>query len=256
VQIEQAAAAAAKLSRGLLSLSRREPLNPERLSVDDVIRASEPAIRAVAGPIACTFSLGACNTYAHLDRARFEGVLMALVQNAREAMGDSGSLTIETTCATLPQQFGSNVEAACISVRDSGSGLDADARVHLFEPFFSTKGDGRGLGLATTWAFVHQSGGTVDVESGRQGTVVRILFPIATRTAADEPAAPALTIVTQSPRSRRTVLVAEDEASVRKSVRIFLERAGYTVIDAADGVEALAAFERAPDGSECSSPTS
>jgi PAS domain S-box-containing protein len=247
VQIEHAAAAAARLSRGLLALSRREPLNPERLSVDDAIRAAEPAIRGVMGGIECTLKLGACNTWAHLDRARFDGVLMALVQNAREAMGETGTLTIETSCATLPQQFGANVEAACITVRDTGGGLHPDARAHLFEPFFSTKGDGRGLGLATTWAFVHQSGGTVDVESGRDGTMVRILFPVAVRSAVDAPPPVAsLSIVAEPPR-RRTVLVAEDEASVRRSVRIFLERAGYTVIDAPDGVEALAAFERASD---------
>src|SRR5204863_9284797 len=127
------------------------------------------------------------------DRSRFEGAMLALVQNARDAIRDSGSVTVETSCATLPQQFGANVEAACITVRDTGSGLDAEARAHLFEPFFSTKGDGRGLGLATTWAFVHQSGGTVDVESGRQGTMVRLLFPVATRAAEEHaPAPPAL----------------------------------------------------------------
>jgi PAS domain S-box-containing protein len=248
VQIEQAAAAAARLSRGLLALSRREPLNPEPVSVDDAIRAAEPALRGLLGGIECSLKLGACNTCAHLDRSRFDGVVMALVQNAREAMGETGTLTIETSCATLPQQFGSNVEAACITIRDTGGGLHPDARAHLFEPFFSTKGDGRGLGLATAWAFVHQSGGAVDVESGRDGTMVRLLFPVASRSAADAaPPPPPLSIVAETPRRRRTVLVAEDEASVRKSVRIFLERAGYAVIEAPDGLEALAAFERAAD---------
>jgi CheY-like chemotaxis protein len=164
-------------------------------------------------------------------------------------MGETGTMTIETSIALLPQQFGANVEAACIALRDSGSGLDPQARAHLFEPFFSTKGDGRGLGLATTWAFVHQSGGTIDIESSRQGTTVRLLFPIASRAAGDTPASdgPGLTIVPEAPRPPRTVLVAEDEPSVRKSVRVFLERAGFTVVDAADGVDALAAFERNPD---------
>jgi PAS domain S-box-containing protein len=250
VQIEQAAAAAARLSKGLLALSRREPLNPERLAVDGVIRGAEASIRKVlGGKIACTFSLDACNTHAHVDRSRLEGALLALVQNARDAIGDSGTVAIETSCAFLPKQFGPNVEAACITVRDSGPGLDAEARSHLFEPFFSTKGDGRGLGLATTWAFVHQSGGTVDIESGRNGTSVRLLFPVAARAPGEDPAPspPALAIVGEAARVRRTVLVAEDEESVRKSVRIFLERAGYTVVDAADGVDALAAFERTPD---------
>jgi PAS domain S-box-containing protein len=250
VQIEQAAAAAARLSKGLLALSRREPLNPERLAVDEVIRTTEPAIRSILGAgVTCTFSLNACATHSHVDRLRFERALLSVVQNAREAIGESGTVTIETSCAMLPQQFGANVEAACITVRDTGPGLHPEAKAHLFEPFFSTKGDGRGLGLATTWAFVHQSGGTVDIESSRAGTLVRLLFPVATRLPGDEaaPAAPPLSIVGETARGRQTILVAEDEASVRKSVRIFLERAGYTVVDAADGADALAAFERAPD---------
>jgi PAS domain S-box-containing protein len=251
MQIEQAAAAAARLSKGLLALSRREPLNPERVAVDEVVRAAEPGIRAHLNPrVTCSFELGACDVYAHVDRSRLEAALIALVRNGVEAIADTGTVTIETSSALMPQQFGPNAEAACITVRDTGAGLDADARAHLFEPFFSTKGDGRGLGLATTWAFVHQSGGTVDVESGRLGTVVRILFPMAVRPAAADvaPASPpALAIVPDAPRPRRTVLIAEDEPSVRRSVRVFLERAGYTVVEAADGVEALAAFERTPD---------
>jgi PAS domain S-box-containing protein len=250
VQIEQAAASAAKLSKGLLALSRREPLNPERLAVDDVIRAAEPAIRQVLGQgITCTFSLHACNIFAHVDRVRFERALLAVTQNARDALGAPGTVTIESACALLPQQFGTNVEAACVVIRDSGPGLHPEARAHLFEPFFSTKGDGRGLGLATTWAFVHQSGGTVDIESSRNGTSVRLLFPVATRGQDEAEAAGAapLAIVPDTPRGPRTVLVAEDEASVRKSVRIFLERAGFTVVDAANGMEAFAAFDRAPD---------
>jgi PAS domain S-box-containing protein len=249
-QIEQAAAAAARLSRGLLALSRREPLNPERIAVDDVVRAAESTIRGILGSgVTCSLSLYASNTFAHVDRARLHGALLALTQNAREAMGDTGTLTVETSIALLPQQFGSNIEAACISLRDTGSGLDPQARAHLFEPFFSTKGDGRGLGLATTWAFVHQSGGTIDIESTRQGTTVRLLFPIASRVAGDDatPSTPSLAIVPETARPSRTVLVAEDEASVRRSVRVFLERAGFTVVDAADGVDALAAFEKNPD---------
>ena len=171
------------------------------------------------------------------------------VQNAVDAMPGGGELSIETSSALLPHGQGGGQEAACVSVRDTGTGIEPAARAHLFEPFFSTKGDSRGLGLATTWAFAHQSGGTVDVESGSRGTTVRMLFPIAAAPvrAPEVAARPPLAIVRDRRAGGQTVLVAEDEASVRRSVRVILERGGFTVIDAADGVEALEAFDHAPD---------
>ncbi len=253
LQIEQAAAGAARLSRDLLALARREPLEPERLELDALIRAAEPRIRQrVGAKMTCTVRLGASGIYAHVDRVRLVAGVLAVVQNAVEAMPDCGEISIETSRVLLPKHLGGSSEAACITVRDTGTGFAGDARAHLFEPFFSTKGDGRGLGLATTWAFAHQSGGSVDVESSTQGTTVRLLFPVATGSAtavaADARiAAPVLAIVPDHPTVARTVLLAEDEASVRRSVRIFLERAGFVVIEAADGVAALAAFEQAPD---------
>jgi PAS domain S-box-containing protein len=248
-EVGRAAGEAVRLSRELLALSRREPLDPVRLPLDDFMRLAEPAVRRVLAPgVGLELCLAATDVHAHIDRRRLEATLSALVQNAQEAMAGGGTVVIETSRAFFPRHFGPNVEAGCISVRDSGPGLSTLARAHLFEPFFSTKGDGRGLGLATTWAFAHQSGGTVDVESSSRGTVVRLLFPLAARAmAVDVTPPPSLAIVDDTMPAARAVLLAEDEASVRRSVRIFLERAGFAVVEAADGVEALAAFDRAPD---------
>lgn len=245
-QIQDAAAAAARLARSLLALSRREPLNPVRLCVDDAVRGSEPAVKeAVGADVPIDWQLGAGDAAAHVDPDRLQGTIVALVLNAAEATTGGGPVTIETSRAYMPQPGGGTSDAVCVAVRDTGPGLHPDARAHLFEPFFSTKADGRGLGLATTWAFVQQSGGTVNVESGSQGTAVRLLFPLAVPLAAPT-APPPLSIVTGARRTAGRVLVAEDETLVRKSVRIFLERAGMTVVEAGDGLEAAAAFERAP----------
>lgn len=251
MQIEQAGAAASRLSRGLLALSRREPLDPERIEIDGVIRGLETRIRETLGTeITCFVQPGAPDAFAHLDRGRLEQSIFALVQNAREAIDGCGEVVIETSRAFSPHHHGERSDGACIVIRDTGPGLTTDARAHLFEPFFSTKADGRGLGLATAWAFVHQSGGTLDVESASQGTTFRIFFPLSAGGTTERamPAAPLTLLIVPPPAtSRRSVLLAEDEESVRKSVRLFLERAGITVVDAADGAEALAAFERAPD---------
>lgn len=256
-QIQEAASAAARLAQNLLALSRREPLNPVRLDVDAAARACEPAVREVAGEdVRIEWRLGAAGAEAHVDRDRLRTTIAALAANAAEAMEHRGVVTIETSRAHLPQPGGGTSDAVSVCVRDTGPGLHPHARAHLFEPFFSTKADGRGLGLATTWAFVQQSGGTVNVESGPQGTTVRLLFPMAAVGAppaapvapAVPPAPPALSIVPGPRRAGGRVLLVDDEALVRRSVRIFLERAGLTVTEAVDGVEAAAEFARAPTG--------
>jgi PAS domain S-box-containing protein len=204
-EIERTATAAARLARGLLALSRREPLHPQRLPINDVLRQLEPRVRAIAGPtVAVEF--------------RYDDA-------------------------------GRNLDAACLVVRDSGPGFSADARAHLFEPFYSTKGDSRGLGLATAYGFLQQSGGFIDVQGGSTGAAVRIGFPLVLI----EPTSGPRTIppdAASRAAGPRTVLVAEDEETVRRFVRIVLERDGYKVLEAENGVEALAVYEAsdpAPD---------
>ncbi len=245
-EIEKTATAAARLARGLLALSRREPLHPQRVSLNDAFRDLEAKIRAEAGPATTLeFRYDDDAGDIHVDLKRVQDVVLAVVQNAREAIGaHHGRISLETSRATWQREVGRNADAACLIVRDSGPGFSPDARAHLFEPFFSTKGDSRGLGLATAYGFLQQSGGFIEVEGGSSGASVRVGFPL---TIVEPVSAPRLIASrgTERPAGPVTVLVAEDEETVRRFVRIVLEKEGFRVLDAENGMEALAVFETA-----------
>jgi len=245
-EIEKTATAAARLARGLLALSRREPLHPQRFALNTIIRGLEPQLRAIAGPtIAIDFQYDEEAGEVNVDTVRVEEVVLAIVQNARDAIGaPGGRIAVETSRVTWQREAGRHMDAACLIVRDSGPGFSAEARAHLFEPFFSTKGDSRGLGLATAYGFLQQTGGFIDVQGGSSGALVRIGFPLVLVEPVSAPR-----VISQTPAERpagpRTVLVAEDEETVRRFVRIVLEREGFRVLEAENGMEALAMFEAA-----------
>ncbi len=246
-EIEETASTAAGLAKGLLALSRREVLTPEHESLNGMLRAIEPTIRETVGPaLALDLRYAEDAGEIYVDADRFAEVVLAVIRNAREAMDTTGGkLTIETSRITRQETSGRNVDMTCVSVRDSGSGLSAEARAHLFEPFYSTKGEGRGLGLATAFAFLQQSGGWIDVQSGSHGTTVRLAFPVASL--GEAASSPRRITPTTGLRLTRTVLVAEDEDTVRRFVRIVLEKEGLRVLEAANGVEALALLDREPE---------
>ncbi len=245
-EIEKTATAAARLARGLLALSRREPLHPQRLALNAVVRGLEPQLRAIVGSaIRIEFRYDEEAGEVNVDAARVEEVVLSVVQNAREAIGaNGGTISLETSRVTWQREAGRHMDAACLIVRDSGSGFSADARAHLFEPFFSTKGDSRGLGLATAYGFLQQTGGFIDVQGGSSGAVVRIGFPLVLVETVSAPR-PIASHPAPRPSGPRTVLVAEDEETVRRFVRIVLEREGFRVLEAENGMEALAVFETA-----------
>lgn len=245
-EIEKTATAAARLARGLLALSRREPLHPQRSSLNAVVRALESKVRAIAGQsVAVEFRYDAGAGDVQVDITRVQEVVLAIAQNAREAIGPlNGKISFETSRATWQREAGRNVDAACLIIRDSGPGFSPEARAHLFEPFFSTKGDSRGLGLATAYGFLLQTGGFIDVQGGSAGASVRVGFPIVIH----EPVSAPRPITADPPAvamGPRTVLVAEDEETVRRFVRIVLEREGFRVLEAENGMDALAVFEAA-----------
>jgi PAS domain S-box-containing protein len=245
-EIEKTATAAARLARGLLALSRREPLHPQRSALNAVVRALESKVRAIAGQsVAVEFRYDDGAGDVQIDITRVQDVVLAIAQNAREAIGPlNGSISFETSRATWQREAGRNVDAACLIIRDSGPGFSTEARAHLFEPFYSTKGDSRGLGLATAYGFLQQTGGFIDVQGGSSGASVRIGFPIVLH----EPVSAPRPITADPPAvamGPRTVLVAEDEETVRRFVRIVLEREGFRVLEAENGMDALAVFEAA-----------
>jgi len=182
-----------------------------------------------------------------------EQILFNLATNARDAMPNGGVLVIETRRVEITQEqhvaWGTRRagEHVCLMASDTGIGMDQDTRTHMFEPFFTTKpaGKGTGLGLATVYGLVKQHGGGVEVESEPgKGTRFRIYVPTT-----DEPAARARSLVRERAirGGRETILLVEDDDQLRRSAKRILEDAGYQVVTAADGLEALEAL-RHTDG--------
>jgi CheY-like chemotaxis protein len=180
------------------------------------------------------------------DPGQLEQVLLNLVVNARDAMPSGGALAISVACACPADGEGPG-EAVLLTVADSGCGMDEETKARIFEPFFTTKEEGRGtgLGLSTVYGIVHQSGGTIEVESSPgRGALFRIAFP------AWGGEAPAGEEAEEAPRrdsrGKETILVVEDEEQVRSLVRRFLQARGYRVFEAANPSEALRLCEAFP----------
>src|SRR5438034_1467237 len=243
--IREAATHAQDLIRQLLAFSSRQALKPVVLDVNHLVKNVGKMLRRLIGEnIELTTEPAPDVDSVCADPGQLEQVLVNLVVNARDAMPQGGRLTIATSnlavaAGAVPVPPGRYV---VLRVTDTGAGMDAATLERAFEPFFTTKprGKGTGLGLATVYGIVRQSGGHVDVESTPgAGTTFRIYLPRVTEEAeagVERPvAAPA--------RGAETVLVVEDDERVRVLARKVLEQAGYTVLVAAGGKEALAAAE-------------
>jgi PAS domain S-box-containing protein len=253
-EIGDAARRASHLTRQLLAFSRRQASSPTALDVGAVAAGMESLLRRLIGEdVALEIVREPALGRVLADAGQLEQVILNLAVNARDAMPTGGRIRIEVANldATAPEDAarlgappGRHVTLA---VRDTGTGMSAETRSHLFEPFFTTKekGKGTGLGLATVYGIVRQAGGDVRVESAPgQGTRFLVLLPCvedgagASASAVDGAEAP--------PRGTETVLLVEDDARVRAATGRALRAAGYTIIEAADGEEALARAEAAP----------
>lgn len=229
-QVKQATERAAELIGQLLALSRRQILQPRAIDLNELVRERVDLVRRIIGEhVDLEVDLSPELGSVQLDPAQMEQALLNLVFNARDAMEDGGRLLIGTAL-----HDGNPV----LSVRDTGHGMDPATRERLFEPFFTTKeGIRTGLGLATVHGFVEQSGGSVEVESEPgAGATFRLCFPAAEAREPEPPAEPGF----QGPTTGgETVLLAEDEPLVREMLARFLRGKGYTVLEAADGEEAI-----------------
>ena len=251
-QIVEAAERAARLTDQLLAFSRRRISHPEPVDIAEVVRGIDTMLRRVIGEdVSLESRIADELPMVRADRAQIEQVLMNLAVNARDAMPEGGTLLVEAEArklgagaASAPVGLDDGAYVA-ITVGDTGVGMDEDTLAHIWEPFFSTKGQGRGsgLGLATAYAVVEQLGGAIEVESepGR-GSTFTILLPVVGRErvelggedeGAEEPIG-----------GGETVLVVEDEAGVREITRRILAGAGYRVLTAANAGEALLLCER------------
>jgi len=247
-EIVKASESAAALTRQLLAVGRRQVLRPEVLDINGIVQDVLRLLRRVLGEhIRVDIRLTPAIAPVSVDRGQMEQVLLNLAANARDAMPDGGTLTIETTAVeldgTAPRQRVELPPGAYISlaVRDTGHGMSADVRAHAFDAFYTTKefGRGTGLGLATVYGIVQQSGGRIEVasEEGR-GTEFRLLFPAA-REAADPRPAPAAGTAAGRREAHGTVLLIEDNEGVRRFATDVLAAGGYTVLAAVSGEDAL-----------------
>jgi two-component system cell cycle sensor histidine kinase/response regulator CckA len=236
---------AATLIRQLLTFSRKQSLDPKILSLNTAVTSLESLLRRLIGEdIQLVSKLDPTNGRLRADQAQLEQVLVNLVVNARDAMPKGGTLTIETAQVELtrspvyhltPLLPGPYVRLA---VSDTGCGMDRMTQSHIFEPFFTTKGEGKGsgLGLSTVFGIVTQSGGAIDVTSRvGHGTRFDLYFPsVESDILTTAPTQP----LGQPQRGTETILLVEDEPSVRMLVRDELRKLGYRVVEAKNGVEA------------------
>ena len=245
-EILKATRRAAALTRQLLAFSRRQVVEPTLIDLDSLIEEMAAMLRRIIGEnIHLTTRLLADAASVRADRGQLEQVVMNLVVNARDAIGTRGNIRLETSVITLGSEAAGFRMATrpgryvLFSVSDTGHGMGEDTMARLFEPFFTTKprGQGTGLGLATVYGIVAQTGGSIDVLSELgQGSTFNVYLPLHDRPTPHAQAVDAKAVA----GGTETILLAEDEAPVRALARVILQRAGYTVIEAATPAEAEA----------------
>lgn len=248
-QIQTAAQRASALTRQLLAFSRKQMLAPSVISIHSVVNDMEKILRRLIGEDIQLETHSADNLWlVKADRSQIEQVVMNLAVNARDAMPNGGRLMIETANIELEDSLSRQAvvmspgKYVMLAVTDNGCGMDAQTQAHLFEPFFTTKekGKGTGLGLATVYGIVKQSGGYIWVysEPGR-GTTFKVYLPRIEQEVAKLRTSEDVGGAKPGRRATETVLLVEDEEGVRQLTHDYLETSGYTVIQAADGHTAL-----------------
>ena len=246
-EIQHAAARATQLTRQLLAFSRRQVLTPRPLDPRAVITEVEPMLRRLLGEdVELAVSVPAGIGPIMVDQNQLDQVLVNLALNARDAMPGGGRLTIHARQTTLDGEFAAAHLGTrpgpyvVMTITDTGMGMTPEVLRNAFEPFFSTKGPGKGsgLGLSTVLGIVEQSNGYVDVESEPgKGAIFRIYLP---KVAPDQAKEPGRAVRASTADATGTVLVVEDQGPVRALATRILQVAGYRVIEAASGEEALA----------------
>jgi len=245
----RAAEHCAQLTRSLLAFSRRNVVSPRSLDVRTVAAEAQELLRPlIPSSIDFEFVPPAGVDWVEADPTQLQQVLVNLAVNARDAMPQGGSLVITTQNRTVDSETaarlglpkpGAFVE---LGVMDTGRGIDEATKARIFEPFFTTKplGEGTGLGLATAYAIVKESGGAIEVDTAvGSGTTFRVLLPSSSQPAPQEGVEAAPSAASGS----GTVLVVEDEKAVRRFVQRALERKGFEILEAADGSEAIRLME-------------
>lgn len=249
--ILEAADRARNLTGSLMTFSRKQPLELQRLDLNDAVSGVETFLRRVIGN---DVSLSVTHVSQKLpvmaDKGHMEQVLMNLAVNARDAMPEGGTLSVETAVVIMDEEYvrmhgyGAAGRYALLSVTDTGIGIDASTCQKIFEPFFTTKENGRGtgLGLSIVYGIVQQHNGHIHVYSEPgQGTAFRILLPLNEETA-EADFVP--TLYATPPGGNETILVADNEDAIRQYLDLFLTTMGYTVYQTCDGEAAVELFRQ------------
>lgn len=249
----EAAERAAHLTRSLLVFSRKQAMNPKPEKLNEIVRNVEKFLKRVIGEnVELETDFKEEDLLVRVDSNQIEQVLMNLATNARDAIGSEGRLVIQTESVELDNSFikshgyGRVGPFALLSVTDTGSGMDKATCTKIFDPFFTTKetGKGTGLGLSIVYGIVKQHSGYINVYSEPgHGTTFRIFLPLL---ASGEVVAPK-TVLPYPQGGTETILLAEDEPSIRSLLATTLRDFGYTVIEAEDGSDALARFKEHQD---------
>ena len=252
-EIRKAGQQASALTRQLLTFSRRQVLQPCDVDLNEIVEDTQKMLRRLIGEhVEVSTALDEGLGHVRADPDEIVQVLINLAVNARDAMPDGGALTIETSNADLERpEIRNGVEAppgqyVRLSMRDTGTGIEPAIQSRIFEPFFTTKerGKGTGLGLSTVYGIVAQSGGYLFLASGPgEGTEFTIYLP---RVAVGERAETEMPVGIGRPASGETVLLVEDDDRVRDAIRRILADAGYTVLEAFGGSDAIRVAERHP----------
>jgi two-component system, cell cycle sensor histidine kinase and response regulator CckA len=245
-EISKAANRAATLTRQLLAYGRKQMLRPETLDLNQVLASMENSLQHVLGrDVDVHIAPGAGLKAVTMDRGQIEQVIVNIAMNAAAVMPNGGKFTLETANITLEQDYVSQFpdlkagDYVMLAMTDTGTGISPEAKKHIFEPFLSIKGvgQGTGLGLATCFGILKQSGGHINVYSElSRGATFKIYLPQVepvAKAAAPSQGAPSL------PRGTETILLVEDDPALREMASTLLGRLGYTVLAAADGLEAL-----------------
>ena len=245
--IQQSGRSAASLTKKLLAYSRKQVLQPVNLNLNTVVTNMEEMIRRTIGDdISITLNLASDLPQITADRNELEQIIINLAINARDAMPNGGTITIETSVVHRDKKPGKKHTShrnsyVQLSIADTGIGMSSEIQQHIFEPFFTTKteGKGTGLGLAHVWGCVDQSEGFITVSSKEgEGTTFNIQFPVAQSTSF-ETSIDLILEPNEQLQGTQTVLIAEDNPDVRQRVKDWLTGAGYTTLEAIDGVHAL-----------------
>lgn len=251
--VHNSAQRAAGLTRQLLTFARRQVTQDQVLNLNDLILNIHPMLRRLIGEhIELVILPGPDLDLVQIDPHQLEQILVNLVVNARDAMPDGGTLTIKTANASLGQAEAQRYISlspghyVVLTVSDTGVGMTAEVKEHIFEPFYTTKpvGKGTGLGLATCFGIVNQHGGHIWVESERgRGSTFMVYLPRSSRPAESELPSH---LPGELPRGTETILLVEDEPLVRELAARTLQEQGYTVIQAGNGTEALQLLQAQP----------